>query len=159
MAFDPLFPRNTLRAYWKSQYLNELTDDAIDIIAGRALDRPSPLTAVNVWLMGGAIGAVGPEETAFAERSAPFMVEIACNWSDPAADAQTIRWVRAAWESIGAYDTGGVYLNFTGLADEPMRAGVDDALGRHLRRLTEIKAIYDPANFFRYNNNILPAHG
>ena len=24
-GFDPLFPRNTLRAYWKSQYLDELT--------------------------------------------------------------------------------------------------------------------------------------
>ncbi len=158
-GFDPLFPRNTLRAYWKSQYLTELTDDAIDVVAGRALDRPTPLTGVVVWQMGGAIGATGPEETAFAERSAPFMVEISGNWHDPADDDQAISWVRAAWETIGAHGTGGVYLNFTGLADEPMRAGVDDALGRNLRRLSEIKATYDPQNFFRYNNNILPADG
>ncbi|MGH3925400.1 MAG: FAD-binding oxidoreductase, partial [Pseudonocardiaceae bacterium] len=39
-GFDPIFPRNTLRAYWKSQYLAELTDDAIDVIAGLALSRP-----------------------------------------------------------------------------------------------------------------------
>ena len=158
-GFDAFFTRNALRAYWKSQYLNELTDDAIGILAGRALDRPSPLTMVNIWLMGGAIDAVGPEETAFAERSAPFMVEIAGNWSDPATDAETIGWVRSAWECLKPYSTGGVYLNFTGLADEPMRAGVDDALGRNLRRLAGIKAIYDPGNFFRYNSNILPAHG
>ncbi|MGH3981747.1 MAG: FAD-binding oxidoreductase [Pseudonocardiaceae bacterium] len=158
-GFDAFFTRNTLRAYWKSQYLNELTDDAIDILAGQTLDRPSPLTMVNIWLMGGAIGAVGPEETAFIQRSAPFMVEIAGNWSDPATDAETIGWVRSAWESLKPYSTGGVYLNFTGLADEPMRAGVDDALGRNLRRLSEIKAIYDPENFFRYNNNIVPVHG
>ncbi|MGH3834848.1 MAG: FAD-binding oxidoreductase [Pseudonocardiaceae bacterium] len=158
-GFDAFFIRNALRAYWKSQYLNELTDDAIGILAGRALDRPSPLTMVNIWLMGGAIGAVGPEEAAFAERSAPFMVEIAGNWSDSAADAETIGWVRSAWESVTRYGTGGVYLNFTGLADEPMRAGVGDALGRNLQRLAEIKATYDPENFFRYNNNILPAHG
>ncbi|MGH4008546.1 MAG: BBE domain-containing protein [Pseudonocardiaceae bacterium] len=49
-----------------------------------------------------------------------------------------------------------MYLNFTGLADEPVHAGVDDALGRNLRRLAEIKATCDPQNFFRYNN-ILPA--
>jgi FAD/FMN-containing dehydrogenase len=158
-GFDAFFPRNTLRAYWKSQYLTELTDDTIEIIASRALDRPSPLTAVNTWQMGGAIGAVGPEETAFAERSAPFMVEIAGNWSDPAADAETITWVRSAWQALKPYGTGGMYLNFTGLADEPMRTGVDDALGRNLRRLAEVKAIYDPENFFRYNNNILPANG
>ncbi|MGH3811376.1 MAG: FAD-binding oxidoreductase [Pseudonocardiaceae bacterium] len=157
-GFDALFPRNTLRAYWKSQYLNKLTDDAIDVIASRALDRPAPLTMVNTFHMGGAIGAIGPEETAFAERSAPFMVSIDGNWSEPAADAGTIEWVRSAWQTIGAHGTGGVYLNFTGLADEPMRAGVDDALGRNLRRLAEIKATYDPQNFFRYNNNILPAH-
>ncbi|HEY6423135.1 MAG TPA: FAD-binding protein [Pseudonocardiaceae bacterium] len=155
-GFDPFFPRNTLRAYWKSQYLTDLTGDAIEVIAGRMLDRPSPLTTVNVWGMGGAIGAVGPEETAFAERSAPFMLEISGHWSDPAADTDTIGWVRSAWESAKPYGTGGVYLNFTGLSDEPMRAGVDDALGRNLRRLGKIKSIYDPENFFRYNNNILP---
>jgi hypothetical protein len=49
-----------------------------------------------------------------------------------------------------------VYLNFTGLAGESMRTGVDDALGRNLRRLAEIKATYDPENLCQYNNNILP---
>ncbi|MGH3904017.1 MAG: FAD-binding oxidoreductase [Pseudonocardiaceae bacterium] len=155
-GFDPLFPRNTLRAYWKSQYLNELTDDAIDVIADRSLDRTVPMTLVNTFHMGGAIGAVRPGQTAFAERSAPFMVSIDGNWSDPAADEETVGWVRSAWESVRVYGTGVVYLNFTGLAEEPMRAGVDDALGRNLRRLAEIKASYDPGNFFRVNNNILP---
>ncbi|MGH3548593.1 MAG: FAD-binding oxidoreductase [Pseudonocardiaceae bacterium] len=157
-GFDRLFARNTLRSYWKSQYLTELTDGVIDVIAARALDRPAPLTAVATLHMGGAIGAVGPEDTAFAERSAPFMVSVDGNWTDPTADSEIIGWVRSAWDSIRPHGTGGVYLNFTGLADEPMRAGVDDALGRNLRRLAEIKAIYDPENFFRYNNNILPTH-
>lgn len=158
-GFDGFFPRNALRAYWKSQYLTELTDDAIDVIAGRALDRPMPLASVAVWQMGGAIGATGPEETAFAERSAPFLVEVQGNWIEPTADAETIGWVRSAWDSVKPYGTGGVYLNFTGLAGESMRTGVDDALGRNLRRLAEIKTTYDPENFFRYNNNILPTHG
>lgn len=156
-GFDPLFPRSTLRAYWKTQYLNELTDDAIDVIADRALDRPAPMTLLNTLHMGGAVGAVGPGRTAFAERSAPFMVSIDGNWTDPAADEAAVGWVRSAWESIGVYGTGAVYLNFTGLAEESMRSGVDDALGRNLRRLAEIKARYDPGNFFRFNNNILPA--
>jgi FAD binding domain/Berberine and berberine like len=158
-GFDAFFPRNTLRAYWKSQYLTDLTDGAIDVISSRALDRPAPLTAVNTFHLGGAIRAVGPEETAFAERSAPFMVSIDGLWTDPTTDAENIDWVRSAWESLKPYGTGGGYLNFTGLVGEPMRAGVDDALGHNLHRLAEIKAIYDPENFFRYNNNILPAHG
>ena len=96
-GFDPLFPRNALRAYWKSTYLQELSDDAIDVIAGRALDRPAPLTLVNTFHMGGAIGDVDPEETAFAERSAPYMISIDGMWTEPADDAANIEWVRSAY--------------------------------------------------------------
>jgi FAD/FMN-containing dehydrogenase len=156
-GFDPLFPRNTLRAYWKSQYLDELPDAAIDVIAGRAQNRPAPLTIVNTMHMGGAIAAVDPERTAFAERSAPFMVSIDGVWSDPEDDADTIAWVRSAWEAVKEHGNGGVYLNFTGLADEAATAGVDTAYGRNLERLAQVKATYDPENFFHINNNIQPA--
>jgi FAD/FMN-containing dehydrogenase len=156
-AFDPLFPRDQLRAYWKSQYVDELTDAAIDTIADRAQDRPFPLTLLNTFHMGGAIGNVGAEETAFAERSSPFMVSIDGMWDDAADDAANIAWVRSTWDEIGKHGTGAVYLNFTGLSDELPSAGVDSALGRNMRRLSEIKATYDPENFFRLNNNIAPA--
>ncbi len=156
-GFDPLFPRNQLRAYWKSQYLDELSDDAIATFAAKAQARPAPLTLVNMFHMGGAINDVGAEDTAFAERSASYMASIDGMWTDPADDADNIAWVRSAWEAIGEYGTGAVYLNFTGLADEAPTAGVDSAFGRNLRRLEEIKARYDPDNFFRLNNNIKPA--
>ena len=155
-GFDPLFPRNELQAYWKSQYVDELTDEAIDVIAAKAQDRPAPLTLVNTFHMGGAINDVGAEDTAFAERSAQFMVSIDGMWADPAENEKNIAWVRSAWEEIGEYGTGAVYLNFTGLADEPASAGVDTAFGRNLRRLGEVKSTYDPDNFFRLNNNIAP---
>jgi FAD/FMN-containing dehydrogenase len=155
-GFDPLFPRNTLRAYWKSQYLDALPDEAIDVIADRARSRPAPLTLVNTFHMGGAIAAADPDSTAFAQRSAPFMVSIDGMWDDPAADADSIAWVRSAWEAIGRHGNGGVYLNFTGLAEEARDAGVDAAFGRNLARLAEVKAAYDPDNLFRVNHNISP---
>ncbi|MEA2330616.1 MAG: hypothetical protein QOH58_754 [Thermoleophilaceae bacterium] len=156
-GFDPLFPRNQLRAYWKSQYLNELSDEAIDLIASRAQDRPAPLTLFNTFHMGGAIGDIGPEETAFAERSAAYMVSIDGMWTDPADDADNIAWVRSAFDDVSEFGNGNVYLNFTGRADEPASAGVDSAFGRNLGRLAEVKAAYDPDNFFRVNNNIKPS--
>jgi FAD/FMN-containing dehydrogenase len=156
-GFDALFPRDTLRAYWKSQYVDELTDDAIDTIAAAAQDRPAPLTLVNTFHMGGAIASVGPEETAFHQRTASYMVSIDGMWADPAEDDATIAWVRTAWNSVAEHGTGEVYLNFTGLSDEAPQAGVDSAYGRNLARLAEVKAKYDPDNFFRINNNVVPA--
>jgi hypothetical protein len=157
MGFDALFPLDTLRAYWKSQYVDELTDEAIDTIAAAAGDRPAPLTLVNTFHMGGAIARVGEEETAFHQRTSPYMVSIDGMWLDEADDDANIEWVRATWNAVAEYGTGEVYLNFTGLADEEPQAGVDSAYGRNLARLAEIKAKYDPENFFRINNNVVPA--
>jgi FAD/FMN-containing dehydrogenase len=156
-GFDALFPRNVLRAYWKSQYLDELSDEAIDVLADLARRRPAPLTLVNAFHMGGAIAEVDPEATAFAERAAPFMVSIDGMWDDAADDAERIAWVRSAWDAVGRFGNGAVYLNYTGRADEARSAGVDTAFGRNLRRLSQVKAEYDPENFFRLNHNIQPA--
>ena len=66
--------------------------------------------------------------------------------------------MRSAWEDVKEHGTGDVYLNFTGLGeDEALDAGVDTAFGRNLQRLAEVKAEYDPTNFFWVNNNIEPA--
>jgi hypothetical protein len=156
-GFDPLFPRDTLRAYWKSQYLDELTDEAIDTIAAKAQDRPAPLTLVNTFHMGGAIATVGEEDTAFHTRKSPYMVSIDGMWTEAGDDEANVAWVRSAWSDVAEYGTGEVYLNFTGLADEAPQAGVDSAFGRNLARLAEVKAKYDPDNFFRINNNVVPA--
>ena len=155
--FDLLFPRNRLRAYWKSTYLNDLSDAAIDAIADRAPERPTPLTLVNVVHLGGAIARLDREATAFVERRAPFMVSVDGMWSDAADDQDNIAWVRSAWEAISQHGTGRVYLNFTGGADEASSGEVDSAFGRNLERLARVKATYDPNNFFHINNNIRPA--
>jgi FAD/FMN-containing dehydrogenase len=155
-AFDPFFPRRSLRAYWKSLYLDELTDDAIDAVSALAQDRPGPMTLVNTFRLGGAVHRVGPEETAFAERSAPYMVSLDTMWSDPAQDEAAIAWARAAFGEVAKFANGNVFLNFTGRSDEPLQANTDSAFGRNLARLGQIKAEYDPDNLFQLNNNILP---
>jgi FAD/FMN-containing dehydrogenase len=153
-AFDPLFPRNTLRGYWKSVYLDEMTDAATEAVARAVITRPAPLTLVNILHMGGAIEDLGPDETAFAERDAPFMVSVDGMWPDPADDAANIAWVRKSWSEVARHGTGRVYLNFMG-ADED--SGVDRALPESVERLRSVKAAYDPDNFFRRNNNVAPA--
>ena len=157
-AFDEFFQRGTLRSYWKSTYVEELTDPILEIIIARARNRPSPRTFVIAFLMGGAINRVRADDTAYSERSANWMVSIDGNWEDASDDDKVISWVRGAWGEVHELGTGSLYLNFTGVADEAATVGVESAFDKaNLQRLEEIKATYDPDNFFRLNNNIPPA--
>ena len=156
-AFDPLFPMGKLQSYWKAQNLADLPDKAIEVIATRANQRPSPLTLVVTFQMGGAINRVGPTETAYAERSAPWMSSIDGNWENPADNGTNIAWVRESFRQIAPYSTGTTYTNFTGQAEETAGALTASAYGANMNRLRRIKAQYDPDNFFRLNPNIPPA--
>ena len=85
------------------------------------------------------------------------MVSVDGNWPDRSENDNNVGWVRDTWSAISTFGTGAVYLNFTGISDEGADVGVDSAHGNNLRRLAEIKAKYDPDNFFHLNNNITPA--
>lgn len=153
-GFDPLV--TNLYSYWKSTYLNELTDEAIAFIHGRAMARPDPSVLIHVPIMGGATAAVAAGDTAFGDRSAPFMLSIDGGTYDAAKFDEVRDWVRASIEAAGRLDgAGGAYLGFSG--DE---AGDEHVLrqqfGGNLERLRAIKDRYDPDNFFRINNNIRP---
>jgi FAD/FMN-containing dehydrogenase len=156
-AFDEFFQRGALRSYWKSTFVNELTDNIVDIVVERAKTRPSARTFVVNFLMGGAINRVGAEDTAYSERSANWMISIDGNWENAADDEKVVAWVREAWAQIHKLGTGVTYLNFTGITDESTDVGVESAFGKNLERLAEAKKKYDPDNFFRLNNNIAPA--
>jgi FAD/FMN-containing dehydrogenase len=156
-AFDPLFPMGKFNSYWKAQNLASLPDTATEVIAAKANERPSPLTLVVTFQMGGAINRVGAGDTAYGERSAPWMSSIDGNWENPADNAKNVAWVRESFRQISPYSTGTTYTNFTGQADETAVALASAAYGKNMERLRAIKAAYDPDNFFRVNANIAPA--
>ena len=156
-AFDGFFPMGKLQSYWKAQHLPTLSDEAIAVIARRANQRPSPVTLVATFQMGGAINRVGPTETAYTERSAAWMSSIDGNWENPSDNAANIAWVRESFQEISPYSNGVTYTSFTGQADETVSALAAHAYGANMERLQRIKAIYDPDNFFRLNPNVVPA--
>jgi FAD/FMN-containing dehydrogenase len=154
-GFDALFPKGGFY-YWKSRALAGLTDDAIEVIADFGSHRPNPLTDIIVWHLGGAMSRVSEGDTAYGGRDAAFLVTGEASWDDPALTDDAIGWGRAFWDAIGPHSTGGLYLNFAGLAEEKdalVRAGY----GSNYDRLAELKAQYDPTNLFRMNLNITPA--
>lgn len=152
-AFDPFFPEG-LRYYWKSLYLDELNDDAIDTIVEYTTERPSPRTVIPIRPRGGALAQVDPAATAFAERSAPFLLSIDSTWEDPADDEENIRWTREFWEAMAPYASNKMYFNFAmgEEGDDVVRA----TFGENYERLIEVKTTYDPENVFRMNRNVTP---
>lgn len=151
---DPLQPPGR-RTYWKSGYLTELTDEAIDAATSLAAEMPSPFTLAEFVLWGGAVARVGADDTAFGERQGRFLYNASPTWEDPAADDANIAWARRFHDAMGPFGTGGVYVNF--LTDEgPERVQAAYGPGKYAR-LTAIKASYDPTNFFSINQNIPPA--
>jgi FAD/FMN-containing dehydrogenase len=154
-GFDPLVAN--LHSYWKSLYLNELNDEAIAFIHERAMARPDPSVLIHVPIMGGSTAAVAAEETAFGDRSAPFMLSIDGGTYDPDKFDDVREWVRDTIEAARRLDgAGGTYLNFSGddTTDEQV---LQQQFGGNLDRLRAIKRQYDPDNLFRINNNIKPA--
>ncbi|HTW26775.1 MAG TPA: FAD-binding oxidoreductase [Acetobacteraceae bacterium] len=150
---DPAFPEGT-RNYWKSSFLRELSDQAIDTIVDHGNRALSPLSAIVIEFYGGAAGRPGHPDTAFAQRQAAFNVGVMAQWTDPAENERNIAWTRAAIEALSPYRREGYLLNFL---DEEGSDAVREAFGANYTRLAALKAKYDPDNFFRLNQNVPPA--
>lgn len=155
-AFDPFFMKGQVSSYWKSLYVNQLSDAAIDILADAAINRSSDYTLLNIPHMGGAVNRVRPQDTAFATRGAPFMISLDANWTDGGNGEAHIAWARSTWSRLQPHSTGAVYLNFIGHEERDADALVKAAFGPNYDRLVEIKTKYDPTNMFRMNQNIKP---
>ncbi|RZH67055.1 FAD-binding oxidoreductase [Natrinema altunense] len=145
-----------MRYYWKSLYLDGLSESAIDRIAYWADVAPSSLSTVDVWQLGGAIAQVDAEASAFAGRHAPYLLGVEANWERPENDEANIEWVRDCLDDMRQFSDGSVYLNFPGFfenGDEMMRT----TFGPTYERLVALKDEYDPTNFFSRNQNIEPS--
>jgi hypothetical protein len=156
-AFDPFFLEKAERLhFWKSLYLDQLDDRAIDQILARCMERPNPWTLVTTRLMGGASARVPASATALGGRQSPYMLSIDTGWTDKADSERAIAWTRDFWQEMRVGGSGATYLNFVGAgedSEELMRASYG---AENYQRLVDIKTKYDPENLFRLNQNIRP---
>ena len=149
---DADFPHGR-RYYTKAGYFADFTDSVIEIMVQALANIPSQSTQIELAYLGGAAGRVGASETAFGERSAPFILNLLADWKDPADDAVNISWVRNLFRTLRPHMKPGVYVNFMS-GDEQER--VPEAYQDRWQRLQKVKAQYDPSNFFRLNQNVPP---
>ena len=151
---DLSYPKGQ-RHYWKSAFLKSLTDDVIDMMIETVRTSPSPMNTVLVESYGGAVARVANDATAFGNRDAKFNLSFLGISENPATDAEQMAWARVGWQKIRPYSTGGAYVNYLS-EGEDVHLAYGDA---RFERLTAIKAQYDPANLFRFNQNIPPVKG
>ena len=154
-VFDPAYPHGR-HYYWKAWKLPPLTDEAIDVIVGQADAITSPLSAIPIFTLGGAVGRVDDDATAFTGRNAAHDINFVASWlpDDPEPERHKA-WARAAWAAMRPFASG-VYVNF--MSDESatqVRVAYGD--GKY-DRLAGLKSKYDPSNVFRFNQNIAPAN-
>jgi FAD/FMN-containing dehydrogenase len=149
--FDPEYPDGR-RYYWKSIYLSDVGEAEAELVDRYAASQPSPLSAIDVWALGGAMRNEPAGGSAFAKRDAPFLLGVESNWEDAADDDANIAWTRALIDEASTLSPGGTYLNFPGFVEEGEQL-LRDTYGANYARLQEVKAAYDPENVFRSNLN------
>jgi FAD/FMN-containing dehydrogenase len=154
--FDEAFPEGWLY-YWKSTYLNDLSAELLQTFMDLGASRPTPMTGLGLWQMGGAFARVPENAMAFANRSAPFLATVEATWQDPADSERCIAWAREAWAALRRFGPGSLYPNFAGFGEEKNEL-TRAAFGGNYDRLVELKTKYDPGNLFHINLNIPPQH-
>ena len=149
---DGEFPHGR-RYYTKSGYFKSLTDQTIHTMVEAMGTIPSPASQIELAYLGGAAARVGADETAFGDRSAPFIMNLIGNWPYAEDDAANVAWVRSLFAKLRPAMTPGVYVNFMS-GDEDDR--VPEAYRNRWERLVAVKSCYDPDNLFRLNQNVPP---
>ncbi|HEY1390731.1 MAG TPA: FAD-binding oxidoreductase [Ktedonobacterales bacterium] len=150
--FDALLPPG-LQWYWKSDFVDQLSDEAIDLHLTYAAQMPTMLSTMHLYPISGAAQRVGKSETAFGFRGSNFVQVIAGVDPDPANLEPMTQWAREYWTALHPHSAGGGYVNMLmDEGDETVRA----AYGANYPRLAKVKAQYDPDNLFHINQNIKP---
>jgi hypothetical protein len=150
--FDAIYPPG-LQWYWKADFVNELSNEAIVLHKKYGSELPTSHSAMHLYPVNGAAHRIGKNETSWAYRDATWAQVIVGVDPDPANNARIISWTKEYWEALHPFSAGGAYVNFM------MEEGEDRIKATYrdnYERLVTVKNKYDPTNLFRMNQNIKP---
>jgi FAD/FMN-containing dehydrogenase len=150
---DAAYPKGALN-YWKSSFLAQLSDHAIDTMIECFARCPTPMGQLLIERVHGAATRVGIGDTAFPHRSEGYNFLVVGQWVDPADNDRCIAWARETHANMERFLARGRYVNYLG--DDETGEPVAAAYGSNYARLRQVKTKYDPTNFFHMNQNIRP---
>src|SRR5215471_12882538 len=148
---DASLPRGALN-YWKSHFLTDLSDGAIDALVKSFEACPSPMSQIVIEHFHGAASRVPVDATACAMRINGFNVVIVSQWADPRDTERGVAWCRETYAALHPYLGTFRYVNYLDADEQGDPAAA--AYGPNYPRLRELKKKYDPENFFHTNVNI-----
>lgn len=152
-AFDALYPAGD-QWYWRADFVEEIPDEAVAKHVEFGEKLPTWKSTMHMYPINGAAHNVGPTDTPWAYRNANWGMVMVGVDSDP-ANADPIRsWTVDYFDALHPYSAGGAYVN---MMMEEGEDRVEASYGENYARLAQIKAKYDPDNFFHVNQNIKPA--
>ncbi len=152
-AFDALYPAG-LQWYWKADFFNEITDEAIAVHEEYGAQLPTGHSTMHLYPIDGCASRVDEDATAFAYRSGGWAGVIVGVDPEPANAGLLTDWARSYWAALHPTSAGGAYINFLG--DEGAEQVRASYLGNY-DRLATVKERFDPTNVFHINQNIPPA--
>lgn len=151
-ALDPLYPRG-IHNYFRSAFLPGADDASQRVLQDGFATLPNAMSEIHLQHLGGAVGRVPADGTAFALRDQEFIVNVIARTPNADGFADVVEWARGVTTALGP--DAGTYVNFTGEVDAALvRASYPPDT---FRRLVELKNEYDPTNLFRLNQNIAPS--
>jgi FAD/FMN-containing dehydrogenase len=150
---DPLWQAGA-HNYFTSAMIDDLPDSAIDELTDRWSAKPTPQSEIHIHHAGGAMARVQQAETAFAQRTSPYLLNVIARSVDGVGFDGDTTWARDTRTALAAYGSDAMYVNFTG------DAGADKVRASYppetYAKLVAVKRRYDPTNMFRLNQNIAP---
>jgi FAD/FMN-containing dehydrogenase len=146
-----------LQNYWKADFLDELTDEAIDTLVEHVNRCQTPIATVLLEPLGGALARVDEDAMALGNRQAACAYHCIAIWEDPGESDIHVGWAKDLAGAMDRFTVPGVYLNYTSDQENPER--VRSTYGSKYERLVALKDKYDPENVFCLNPNIKPGGG
>ncbi len=139
--------------YVKSGFVESVDPKLLDAMVAGYSPAPGRTTAMVLQQLGGAIGRVPPDATAFNHRKARFDLLVLGSWEDAAQTAGHSAWIRQFWAGLEPFTRGYYFNTSVGDSQDKVRAN----FGANYPRLVKLKDRYDPGNLFRLNANVLPS--
>jgi hypothetical protein len=137
---DAAYPKGALN-YWKSSFLAQFSDDAIDTMIACFERCPTPMGQLLMEHFHGAVTRIAAGDTAFPHRSEGYNFLVLAEWMNHVDNDRCIAWARDTYALMQPFFGAARYVNY--LADDETGEPVAAAYGPNYQQLQRIKSKYD----------------